>query len=79
MPVEPPFVLLLTKNAPPTVAVALMLYWAGDAEFFVELVAVGGVGDDVHHLAGLPLADEVVYFNRIAFTILAIFSKVLKH
>ena len=39
VPVDPPLVLLLTKNAPPTVAVALMLYTAGDA----ELVATDGL------------------------------------
>ena len=33
MPVVPPFVLLLVKNAPPTVVVALMLNVAADAEF----------------------------------------------
>lgn len=38
VPVEPPFVLLLTKNAPPTVDVALMLNDAGEA----ELVATDG-------------------------------------
>ena len=31
-----------------------------DSEFFVEFVAVGGVGDDVEHLSALPFADEVV-------------------
>ena len=39
VPVDPPLVLLLTKNAPPTVAVALMLYTAGEA----ELVATDGL------------------------------------
>lgn len=33
MPVEPPFVLLLIRNAPPTVAEALILNCAGEAEF----------------------------------------------
>ena len=32
MPVVPDLVLLLIKNAPPTVAVALIVYEAGDAE-----------------------------------------------
>ena len=34
----PSLVLLLIKNAPPTLAVALMLYWAGEA----ELVMIDG-------------------------------------
>lgn len=38
MPVEPPLVLLLTKNAPPTVEVALIVNDAGEA----ELVATDG-------------------------------------
>jgi hypothetical protein len=38
VPVEPLLVLLLTRNAPPTVAVALMLNDAGEA----ELVATDG-------------------------------------
>jgi hypothetical protein len=33
MPVVPPLVLLLVRNAPPTTVVPLMLYVAGDAEF----------------------------------------------
>ena len=33
MPVDPDFVLLLTKNAPPTVDVALIVNEAGEAEF----------------------------------------------
>ena len=39
VPVDPPLVLLLVKNAPPTVVVALMLNVAGDA----ELVATDGL------------------------------------
>ena len=39
VPVVPPLVLLLVKNAPPTVVVALMLNVAGDA----ELVATDGL------------------------------------
>ena len=44
VPVVPLFVLLLVKNAPPTVAVALMLNEAGDAELVAtEGLAVVGV------------------------------------
>lgn len=39
VPVEPDLVLLLTRNAPPTVAVALMLNAAAEA----ELVATEGL------------------------------------
>jgi hypothetical protein len=39
VPVDPLFVLSLTKNAPPTVDVALILYTAGEA----ELVATDGL------------------------------------
>jgi len=39
MPVVPPLVLLLVKNAPPTTVVALMLNVAGEA----ELVATDGL------------------------------------
>ena len=46
VPVVPPFVLLLTKNAPPTVEVALMLNEAGEAEFVAtEGLAVVGVAN----------------------------------
>lgn len=46
VPVDPPLVLSLTKNAPPTVAVALMLYTAGEAEFVAtEGLAVVGVAN----------------------------------
>ena len=44
VPVVPLFVLLLTKNAPPTVAVALMVNEAGEAELVAtEGLAVVGV------------------------------------
>jgi hypothetical protein len=44
MPVVPLFVLLLVKNAPPTVAVALIVNEAGDAELVAtEGLAVVGV------------------------------------
>lgn len=44
MPVVPLFVLLLVKNAPPTVAVALMVNEAGEAELVAtEGLAVVGV------------------------------------
>jgi len=44
VPVVPDFVLLLTKNAPPTVAVALIVNEAGEAEFVAtEGLAVVGV------------------------------------
>ena len=47
VPVEPPFVLLLVKNAPPIVAVALMLNTAGDAEFVAtDGLAVVGVANE---------------------------------
>ena len=42
----PPFVLLLVKNAPPTVEVALIVYDAGEAEFVAtEGLAVVGVAN----------------------------------
>ena len=44
VPVEPPLVLLLVKNAPPTTVVALMLNVAGEAEFVAtDGLAVVGV------------------------------------
>ena len=46
VPVVPLFVLLLVKNAPPTVAVASILYTAGEAEFVAtEGLAVVGVAN----------------------------------
>ena len=53
VPVEPPLVLLLTKNAPPTVDVALMVYEAGEA----ELVATDGLA-----VVGVPK----VHAGRVA-------------
>lgn len=47
VPVEPPLVLLLVKNAPPIVAVALMLNTAGEAEFVAtDGLAVVGVAKE---------------------------------
>ena len=47
VPVEPLFVLLLIKNAPPTVAVALMLNTAGEAELVAtDGLAVVGVANE---------------------------------
>jgi len=46
VPVDPPTVLLLVKNAPPTVEVALMVNEAGEAEFVAtEGLAVVGVAN----------------------------------
>ena len=47
VPVVPPFVLLLIKKAPPTVAVALILNTAGEAEFVAtDGFAVVGVANE---------------------------------
>ena len=44
VPVVPPLVLLVVRNAPPTVVVPLILYVAGEAEFVAtEGLAVVGV------------------------------------
>lgn len=47
VPVVPPFVLLVVKNAPPTVVVALMLNVAGEAELVAtDGLAVVGVANE---------------------------------
>jgi hypothetical protein len=54
VPVVPPFVLSLIKNAPPTVAVALMLNAATEAEFVAtDGLAVVAVANE--HVGRTPL------------------------